>query len=289
MIDIAYLCAFVLILAQRYAIMLIFAHYQADKTQRRGRMLKKTRQSEIRRLVDERGHITVTELNRLLDVSEATIRRDLEQMANRGWVQRTHGGAIKVEPAGSEPPIKQRLRKNAAEKERIGKLAASLVREGETIFLGSGSTVREMTPHLLNIPNLTVITNSLPIVNQLANSEIELIIIGGMLRQSELSMVGHVAEQAIREFRADHVFIGITAIDVRHGLTGDYLPEAITDRTILGIAPHCVIVADHSKFGRVNSVFLAPVTAVHTVVTDSEASPEIVAELKREGVELLLA
>ena len=252
-------------------------------------MLKTARQSQIRRLVEERGQVTVTELNGILDVSEATIRRDLEQMASLGWVQRTHGGAVKVEPAGSERPIKQRLTVHAEEKERIGALAASLVKEGETIFLGSGSTVREITPHLLDIPNLTVITNSLPVVNELATSDVELIVIGGMLRQSELSMVGHVAELGIREFRVDQVFMGIAALDVQYGLTSDFLPEAVTDRTILGIARRCVIVADHSKFGRVNSVFLAPVTAADMVISDSKAAADIVSELEREGVQVLLA
>jgi DeoR/GlpR family transcriptional regulator of sugar metabolism len=252
-------------------------------------MLKTARQSQIRRLVDEQGQVTVTELNGLLDVSEATIRRDLEQMANLGWVQRTHGGAVKVEPAGSEAPIKQRLRENAAEKERIGAAAAGLVKAGETIFLGSGSTVREMTPHLLSIPHLTVITNSLPVINELAASEIELIVIGGMLRQSELSMVGHVAELAIREFRADTVFMGIAALDVQQGLTSDFLPEAVTDRTIMGMARQCVIVADHSKFGRVNSVFLAPVTAADTIISDTQVAPETVRKLEEAGVRVILA
>ena len=252
-------------------------------------MLKTARQSQIRRLVEAQGQVTVTELNGILDVSEATIRRDLEQMAELGWVRRTHGGALKVEPGGSEPPIKERLSEHAKEKQQIGAMAASLVQEGETIFLGSGSTVREMTPHLLSISNLTVITNSLPVVNELATSDVELIVIGGMLRQSELSMVGHVAEQAIREFRADRVFIGIAALDVQYGLTSDFLPEAVTDRTILGIGRHCVVVADHSKFGRVNSVFLAPVTAADTIISDVTLAADCVNALEEAGVRVLLA
>lgn len=252
-------------------------------------MLKTARQIQIRRLVEEKGQVSVTELNEVLDVSEATIRRDLEQMAGRGWVQRTHGGAIRVEPAGSEPPIKQRLTKNADAKQQIGALAASLVKAGETIFLGSGSTVREMVPHLIEIPNLTVISNSLPVINELAASDVELLVIGGMLRRSELSMVGHIADQAIREFRADYVFMGIAALDVQYGLTSDFLPEAMTDRLILGIGRSCVIVADHSKFGQVNSVFLAPVTAADTVITDSQTAPDIIRALEEEGVEVLVA
>jgi len=127
------------------------------------------------------------------------------------------------------------------------------------------------------------------VINELAGSEVELIVIGGMLRQSELSMVGHVAELAMREFRADHVFMGIAALDVKQGLTSDFLPEAVTDRTILGIARHCVIVADHSKFGRVNSVFLAPVTAADTIISDDKVPPDLVRQLEETGVQVLLA
>lgn len=252
-------------------------------------MLKSTRQGKIRRLVEEQGQISVTELNAILDVSEATIRRDLEHLADEGWVIRTHGGALRVEPASAEPPIKLRIGENTAEKERIGRVAAGLVHEGETIFMGSGSTVSAMIPHLLVIPGLTVITNSLPVVNQMARSQAELIVIGGMFRASEQSMVGHVAEQAIREFRADHVFMGIRGIDLQHGLTSDFLPEAVTDRAILGIAPHCVIVADSSKFSRVSSVFLAPVTSAHTVICDDKIPAPTISALREVGVEVLIA
>jgi DeoR/GlpR family transcriptional regulator of sugar metabolism len=252
-------------------------------------MLKTVRQSQIRQLVEENGEISVARLNQILDVSEATIRRDLEQLSDQGWVIRTHGGAIRVEQGPVELPIKHRMTENAAEKKRIGRAAASLVHEGDTIFLGSGSTVQAMVPHLLELDGLTVITNSLPVINQMARSSAELIVIGGMFRASEQSMVGHVAEQAIREFRADHAFMGIASIDVVQGLTSDFLPEAVTDRAILGIAPNCVIVADYSKFNRVSSVFLAPVTSANMVITDDKTPASTVLELREAGVEVLIA
>ncbi len=253
-------------------------------------MLKTARQTQIRRLVEENGQVSVTELNALFEVSEATVRRDLEELAALGWIRRTHGGAIRVQRARKELPVMQRLSSHEDEKQRIGRLAAAQIREGETVFLGSGSTVQAMAGHLLDIPELTVITNSLSVTNQLANGEhVELIVIGGMLRPSELSMVGHIAEQAIREFRADRVFMGMRGIDPRHGFTSDYLPEAMTDRAILEIAPHNVIVADHSKFGRVSTVFLAPVTAAHDIITDEETPAEIVSELRDLGLSVQIA
>lgn len=253
-------------------------------------MLKSTRHSQIKQLVESNGHVTVQELNERLKVSEATVRRDLEQLAQMGWVRRTHGGAVKVERATKEPAILHRQTEYEEQKRRIGEAAATLVQPGHTIFMGSGSTVAAIVPHIGDIDGLTVISNSLPVVNQVAGmTNIELIVIGGMFRQSELSMVGHIAEAAIREFRADMVFMGMRGIDPQHGFTGDYIPETVTDRNIMQIAPTNIIVADHSKLGCVSTVFLAPITAAQILVTDKDASPSIVSELESLGLIVNLA
>lgn len=251
--------------------------------------MKSARQTQIRKLVEANGHVTVGELNRLLDVSDATIRRDLEELAKSGWVRRTHGGAIKVTRAGKEPPIFQRQSKFHTEKQRIGRRAATYVGEGQTVFLGSGTTVHEVARNIRDVPELTVITNALNVVNELVDCDnIELIVIGGMFRQSELSMVGHIAEQAIREFRADKVIMGMRGVDPQHGFTSDYIPEAITDRTVLSIAPCNIVVADHSKLGRVSTVFLAPIATANVLITDQAAPPEIVSEVAELGLEVEL-
>lgn len=260
---------------------------QAD-TNNNNQYLKDTRLAQIRRLVEENGQMTVPELSSRFNVSEATIRRDLEEMDGQ-WLRRTHGGAIRLERASKEPPVIQRINEQVDEKTRIGKAAAGLINNGETIFLGSGTTVREVARAIPRMAHLTVITNSLPVVNELtAREEIELIVVGGMLRQSELSMVGHVAEQAICEFRADKVIMGMRAIDCEHGFTNDFLPETMTDRAVLQIAPRVVIVADHTKFGKVSSVLVAPVTAAHTIITDKLTSEDRINELRDRGIEVLV-
>jgi DeoR/GlpR family transcriptional regulator of sugar metabolism len=251
--------------------------------------LKAERFNRIQKLVEQKGRATVAELSKEFEVSEATIRRDLEELDGKGWIQRTHGGAVRIERAGKEPPILQRIEEGYAEKQRIGRAAASLVKDGETVFLGSGTTVLEIARHLSRDMHLTVITNSLLVVNELADRpNIDMIVIGGMLRPSELSMVGHIAEQAVHEFRADRVFMGMRAIDARHGFTNDYLPETMTDRAILSIAPQVIVVADHRKFGRVSSVLVGPVTAAHLVITDRETPQECVDELSELGLEVML-
>jgi DeoR/GlpR family transcriptional regulator of sugar metabolism len=244
-------------------------------------LLKVQRQAQIRSLVEENGQVTVTELSPLLNVSEATIRRDLEECSSRGWMRRTHGGAVKIERAGKEPPILERVTRNANAKERIGKKAAEMIQDGETIFLGSGTTVLEIAKHLSYDIYLTVITNSLLLIDELVNRpNIDIIVIGGMLRRSELSMVGHIANQAVQEFRADRVFMGIRAVDPTHGFTNDYLPEAVVDREILKIAPEIIFVLDHEKFAKVSSVLVAPANAIDIIITDDEAPVDVVSAFR---------
>ena len=251
-------------------------------------LLKIERQSYIRKLVEEQGRASVPALSEQFDVSEATIRRDLEELDGKGWVRRTHGGAVRAERASKEPPMVQRVSEQKKEKQRIGKTTAKIIKEGQTVFLGSGTTVLEVAKNLPKEIQLTVITNSLPVVNHLADyPNVELVVIGGMLRKDELSMVGHIAEQAVREFRADRVILGMHAIDAHHGFTNDFLPETMTDRAILGIAPQVIVVADHTKFGRVSSVLVAPVTAAHMLVTDSNAPEECIQEMVELGIEVI--
>lgn len=251
-------------------------------------LLKAERLYEIQNHINEKGRATVQELSSRFNVSEATIRRDLEMLHAQRMLRRTHGGAIRIASAPKEPPIFQRLIEHAEEKARIGARAAQLIQPGETIFLGSGSTVLEVARHLPEDINLTVITNSLPVVNELVKyPEIEIILIGGMLRKSELSLVGHVAEQSIYEFRADRTFMGMYAIDLQSGFTNEYAPELMTDRAILKIARQVIILADHSKFGRISSMLVAPITSAHLIITDTGTPQEYVQALKNMGILVL--
>ena len=256
----------------------------------KGNYLKIERLARIRKVVETQGRVTVPDLSKQFDVSEVTIRRDLEELDAKGWVRRTHGGAVRVERVPKEPPMLQRIKEQVTEKQRIGEAAAKLIQNGETIFLGSGTTVLEVARNIPENLSLTVITNSLPVVNTLAERpNVEMIVIGGMLRHKELSMVGHVAEHAIVEFRADRVFVGMRAIDIRHGFTNDYLPEVMTDRAILEIAPQIVVVADHTKFGRVSSVLIAPLTMAQVIVTDRGIQQETVVALQELGIRVIEA
>jgi DeoR family transcriptional regulator of aga operon len=200
------------------------------------------RQNKTIQFLHRNQRISISDICVTFTVSEATARRDLETLAAEGKLQRVHGGAIALSQTPPESPILQRQDEQPNEKLRIGQAAAVLVQDGETIFLGSGTTVLEAARSLRGRKNLTVITNSLPVVNVFAGTEgITVICLGGLLRNSELSFIGHITEQALAEVRADKVFIGTRAISLEHGLTHEYLPETMTDRAILKAGKECII------------------------------------------------
>ncbi len=250
-------------------------------------LFKSQRQSGILKLIEERGQITVPEVSDLFNVSKVTARRDLIEMAERGEIRRTHGGAL-LGATPTEPPVLERAQEQRDEKRRIGKAAAGLVQDGETIFLGSGTTVLAMAKQLNEGIHLTVVTNSLPVVTELSrHPHVEMIIIGGMLRKSEQAMVGHTAEQALQDFRVDHVFMGIRSIDVQNGFTNDDFPDTVLDRTLFKISSQVVVLADHTKFERTSLVHVAPLEAAYMIVTDSGTPAETIDLIQASGLRVL--
>ena len=248
------------------------------------------RQKMILALLARQGRLSVTEIVEQFSISEATARRDLEALAAQGKAQRVHGGVIAAEQAPPERPILEREAEQADEKKRIGLAAATLVGDKETVFLGSGTTVLEVARNLRNRKNLTVITNSLPVLNALAGADgITVISLGGMLRDSEMSFIGHITEQALTEVRVDKVIMGTRGLSLEHGLTNDYLQETLTDRAILKIGREIIIVVDHTKVNRVATALLAPLNRMQIVVTDSKADRKFVQALKKQGIQVIVS
>ena len=248
------------------------------------------RQKQILSLLTKQGRLSVSEIVEQFSISLATARRDLESLAEQGKLQRVHGGAITVEQAPPELPILQRENEQANEKQRIGEAAAALVQDGETVFLGSGTTVLEAARALRGRHSLAVITNSLAVVNALAGADgVSVICLGGMLRNSELSFIGHITELAMTELRADKILIGTRAISLEHGLTHDYLAETVTDRAVLKAGKEIIVLADHTKFGRASAVLLAPLEQVHTIVTDGQTSNEFIKAVRGRGIKVIKA
>jgi len=252
--------------------------------------LKEERQQLILETLRDCRQVTVAELSSRFDVSEVTIRRDLRDLAAQGVLQRAHGGAITIMPAPPEPPVVQRMAQGQSCKEHIGRAAAALVADGESVFVGSGSTTAYVARGLLDRNSLTVVTNALTIATELASAKgVTVVVTGGMMRASELSLVGHIAEQSLREVRVDKVIIGIPAISLEAGMTNDYLPEVMTDRAIIEMASELIVVADHTKFGKIASAYLAPIERITTIVTNSRTDLETLERLKGMGIRVIVA
>lgn len=247
------------------------------------------RHQKILELIEEHSSARVPELSLTLGVSEATIRRDLEKLARNGHVQRTHGGAVLARTAESEPPVLHRAVERLAEKQRIGRAAAALIQDGEAVFIGAGTTTMEVARNLRECKNLTVITNALTVTNLLASQEgISLVSTGGLLRSAELCFLGHIAEQTMRQLRPQKVILGARTVSIEDGLTSDYLPEVTTDRAIIESGQEVILVADHTKFGKVSPAFIAPITSISKLVTDEQTPPETIDRLKEMGIDVVV-
>jgi len=248
------------------------------------------RRLRIVQIIQDKKKVSVAELSREINVSEITVRRDLKNLSDKGMVYRVHGGAIIAKPEMINLPVLKRIQKEKEQKESIGLAAATLIKDGESIFIGSGSTTAYVARNLVNRKRLTVITNALNVGMEFSNSVgITIVVIGGMLRSSELSMIGHIADQALREVRVDRVIIGMTAISVDKGLSNDYFPEVMTDRAIFSMASEVIVVADHTKFGKVASGYVAPINRIKTLITDHKTNLSYLDQIRNMGVNVIVA
>lgn len=249
---------------------------------------KSKRQELIYEIILERGDSSVAELANHFDVSEITIRRDLDDLQEQGLIKRGVVG-VDIQDQDERIPVIKRINEECIFKKNIAKKAVELIGDSTTIFLGSGSTTACMVPYIISKNNFTVVTNAINIGYELARGEdLSIVVIGGLLRKSELSLIGHISEQALSELRVDKVFMGIKAIDLIYGLTNDYLPEVVTDRKIFSMNTETIILADHTKFGKVSSAFVAPINQVSILITDEKTDPEILHGIQKQGVEVIV-
>lgn len=253
-------------------------------------MIPAERRERILQLVETKHSVTVAELCNSLDVSEMTIRRDLRMLSNQGLILRVHGGAVSRRGRSYEPPYMIRSINNPEQKKAIGAEAAKLVQEGDSIAIDVGTTTLEVARNIVNIPNLTVLTSSLKVANLLADApSIRLIVSGGIVRPGERSLIGNIAESTFTNFHVDKAFIGIGGIHPEVGLTEFNLEDTLVKQKMIQHAEQVIVVADYSKMFRTCFAFVAPLSTVDVVVTDSDVSPEAIGAFNHQGVEVLIA
>lgn len=254
-------------------------------------LMKAERLEEIQKAIETDGKVIVSELAKNFNVSEMTIRRDLNAIQSSEIIRRVHGGAILSlgDKDHEEPPTLDRMDLMAEEKKRIAKVAADLIGKEEKIFLGSGTTTLYVARELHEREDITVVSNALTILNSLAtHGKMTLIGVGGFLRRKEFSMIGHFADNVIFDLRVDKVIMGMRGIHPRYGLTSEHPQELMTDRGIMGISDNIIIIADHTKIGHVASSRTAHLEKASLIITGYEAPKEMIDAIEEKGVEVKL-
>src|SRR6516164_2500180 len=252
-------------------------------------MLSEERRRAILDLVLTDGRVLVGDLSRRFRTSLITIRKDLEFLHHEGQLERTHGGALpKKTGALKDSPLQEKERLHRQEKIRIAAAAAHMVRHGQVIILDSGTTTTAIARACRHFKSLTIITNATNIAAELADTPVEVILTGGVLRQNSFSLVGPLAEESLRRLSADLLFLGVDGFDVRYGLTTPNLLEARVNRAMAESARRTVVVCDSSKFGRRSLSLILPTSAVHETITDKNLSKHDLKSLRDADVEVKL-
>jgi DeoR/GlpR family transcriptional regulator of sugar metabolism len=253
-------------------------------------MLAVERRRRIAEIIRSRGVVAVAEMAEALGTSEMTLRRDLRVMADQGLLMRTHGGAVLPAGLAHEPTYSEKASQAAAEKAAIARLAVSMVRAGDSIVLGPGTTTLALARLLVDFPELTVVTNSLLVAQALMPAQrVEVILTGGTLRRSIHALVGPSAEESLRSLRASQAFISGNGLTAERGLSTPSPLVAAADRALAAAAQQIVVLADNTKVGLETMCQTVPLHGISTLITDDGADPQQVAAIREAGVEVRVA
>ncbi|KAA2251379.1 DeoR/GlpR transcriptional regulator [Solihabitans fulvus] len=247
-------------------------------------------------ILAERGRVDVDEIAEELDVSAATIRRDLDHLADQQLLTRTRGGAV-AHAVSYDLPLRYKSVRHADEKQRIGKAAAALASRGSVVGLNGGTTATEVARalatrvdlnHIEGETAITVVTNALNIANELAvRPQVKLVVTGGVARPQSYELIGPLGTKILDELTLDLTFLGVDAVDPVAGASAHHEGEASINRMLTARARKVVVVADSSKLGASAFARICGVDELHVLVTDSDASDEDVRRFEERGVEVL--
>lgn len=242
------------------------------------------RRAEIARLLAREGAVEVTRLVARFGVAAPTVRRDLDWLADQGLARRVRGGAMALGegPAATAP--------SDSIGARIGRTAASLVRDGETVFLGPGRLTLEVARALADRKRLTVVTNGLAVAQEIAHRSFHtLILTGGQLERAKQGLSGRLAQAALEGLRADWVILELSGVSAAEGLTDDNLPQTELARLLLALGAQVVVLVVPERVGRVAAAYIGPASDADVVITSREADSAPLWDLTELGVRVMLA
>lgn len=252
-------------------------------------MLAIERKNEILATLQKEQRVLVAELSKKYNVTEETIRRDLEKLEKEGFVKKTYGGAVLNTNTSLDLPLRIREKTNKKEKLIISKMVSNLIEDGDSIMLDSSSTSLMIARNLKQLKNITVITNSVEVLIELAGSKgVNVISTGGTLRYSSLSLVGKNAEKTLKNFYVDKAILSCKGIDLEKGITESNEAEAEVKNAMRACAKTTILAIDSSKFDNISFVKVTALTKGDIVVTDKAVSDKWLQHFEKNGVQLIV-
>nr|WP_291908078.1 DeoR/GlpR family DNA-binding transcription regulator [Chitinophaga sp. CB10] len=235
----------------------------------------------------EKGYVNVLELCKELDVSGVTIRKDLKLLEDKALLFRSHGGATVQNPYTNDKPVNEKENIRREEKNRIGQAAAALIAPNDAIIIASGTSVLALAKNIQPKGHLMVITGALNVALELLRRpEIEVIQLGGQLRNSSTSVTGSYAEKILDDFSCSKLFLGVDGIDLEFGLTTTNIMEAHLNQKMMATAQKTIVLADSAKFGRRGFGRICGMEDIDEVITDSAIADHLVKRMEDMGVKV---
>ncbi|MET3696715.1 DeoR family transcriptional regulator [Bacillus oleivorans] len=250
----------------------------------------RNRQKEIIEILNQTEKVLISDLSDQFNVSEMTLRRDLEVLAQKGVIKRIRGGAVKINQGSYELPFELRCDKNHDVKERISKVAANMIKDGETVVIDTGTTALAVAEKLKERNNLTIITSSLRVAWLLADRpNLNLIITGGVVRTGERSLIGEFTEDVYDHFFPDTFIAGVGGVDPINGFTDFNLEDTRVKKKAIKVSQRTIVVADDSKLGKTAFAKIASLEEVDTFITNKTSNTEAINQLKKKDLTVVLA
>jgi DeoR/GlpR family transcriptional regulator of sugar metabolism len=248
------------------------------------------RREQIKTLLEREGRVSVVSLSERFDLSQATIRSDLDALAAQGLLVRTHGGAIASDRTDLELPYEVRRRLHSPQKQRIAAAAAAMVEDGEAIALDASTTALALADYIKHRHEVTVVTNGLVIAMALLEAPgVTILMPGGFLRRDSASLTGLEGSEFLKQFNFQKGFFGAKGLTLEDGLTDVNSDEVVVKRDWVAHARQVIAIVDSSKWGRVGFVSFASIEQIDCIITDEGAPPDMVAAFREAGVGVIIA
>lgn len=247
------------------------------------------RRKMILKLLGSEGKVKVVELSKLFGISEVTIRSDLSELEAEGLLERTHGGAISTNRFYSNMSLIDRMKTNEEEKRKIASACSSMISNGDTIMINSGTTTFFTVQELAHVKNLTIVTNSIAIASEAGNfNNMHVILLGGNFSPRYQFIYGDDAVSQLKRYKADKLILSADGVSGEEGITTYHHQEAEVNRQMMARVNKTIIVADYSKIGRSSFTFISPIENADIIITNQKSNQTELDLIREKGVEIKL-